>query len=97
MFLYKLTLGESYYSLYGALWYGICCGYIISAESPEEARKMANAHHGGAERTVSLAGFGNLDYGDRTNIWINEKFTEITRIGTSEIDRGVVMVDFKDG
>ena len=91
MFLYKLDLSEEYYQLYGAPHEGIVKSYVVSASHPRDAQVLANNHLGGRERNVSLGGFGLLGYGDRTNIWLHNKYITISKIGTSEVPMGVII------
>ena len=82
MFLYKLTLTEAYYELYEA--------------HPLDARKVAHEDDGGVERYVSLGDYiGRIS--EETDIWHKRKYTKLTKIGVSEVERGVVMTRFNAG
>ena len=96
MFLYMLELKNSYYELDYSENLDIMLSYIISAPTPEEARKIANDDEGGDEINVCLDG-KHLKYGVNNGIWLKPKFVKIKKIGKSDVKKGVVMDSFNAG
>ena len=104
MNLFKLSLIEENYKghKWDAYW-----GFIIAAETSQEARKIANGdlkqfydEFSGGEQNFDLESGKSIYRGNyKNNIWLKPKYTKIQKIGIASkgIKKGVVLADFHAG
>ena len=106
MNLYKLTLIKENYQGHDwdAYW-----GFVIAAETAQEARKIANGdlpefydEYSGSEQDWDLETgdwHPKKTRGWKNNIWLKPKYTKIQKIGIASkgIKKGVVLADFLSG
>ena len=82
MFLYKIELNKNYYKLKDVEEYDIYRSAIIVASDKNNARKIAFENFNGAEVYYDF-NIKNSRYSSKynNNIWLNEKYTDIYKIG----------------
>lgn len=99
MNLYKLTIIKENYK--GIIWDSYL-GFVIAADTPKEARKIANADVPEIFDEYGFEQGHDLETGKehplffKNNIWLKPKYTKIQKIGVSSkgIKKGVILKDF---